>query len=326
MPRDAGGTITINDGTGPIRTMLSTGDLLFVYKADKTFKVETPETIDPKRTNPSAPFVVSAVENIGCSHWIVARVLLQGYEMLNSCSVSQEEKTAICKQLYKCRESLVRCESVAVRVAARVDAIEKLVQQAGENVLRGRVLTNFPQVENLELDCTTFLSEANRAIKAISGLPRLLLRLEKTDNNFDHLLNRLKHKVGANETPTRFIESVAPNARRLVDMRNSLEHPEGKKKTLIKNFHLAPDGKMCTPIWSLSCDSPAPIGEDMHRAIEFLVSTAEKLLIELIVFRERDRFEYVVQEIVSEQIDQSFPIKYKLMVYFKPPKNKPLSR
>jgi hypothetical protein len=142
MPRDAGGTITINDGTGPIRTMLSTGDLLFVYKADKTFKVETPETIDPKRTNPSAPFVVSAVENIGCSHWIVARVLLQGYEMLNSCSVSQVEKTAICKQLYKCRESLVRCESVAVRVAARVDAIEKLVQRAGENVLRGRVLTN----------------------------------------------------------------------------------------------------------------------------------------------------------------------------------------
>jgi hypothetical protein len=56
MPRDAGGSIEITEGTGPIRAMVSTGELLELYKVDKTFRVATPETIDPERTNPNAPF------------------------------------------------------------------------------------------------------------------------------------------------------------------------------------------------------------------------------------------------------------------------------
>jgi hypothetical protein len=56
MPRDTGGSIEITEGTGPIPAMISTGELLEIFKVDKTFRVATPESIDPERTNPNAPF------------------------------------------------------------------------------------------------------------------------------------------------------------------------------------------------------------------------------------------------------------------------------
>jgi hypothetical protein len=47
LPRDQGGKFEITEGTGPIRAMISTGEHLEIYKVDKTFRVETPEKIDP---------------------------------------------------------------------------------------------------------------------------------------------------------------------------------------------------------------------------------------------------------------------------------------
>ena len=96
MPSDVGGAITIEDGTGPIRTILSTGDALYVYKQDKTFRIDTPETIDPERTNPNAPFVVSAVEEVGTANWVVARVLLFAPQM----PAGNDAKTTRCRTLW----------------------------------------------------------------------------------------------------------------------------------------------------------------------------------------------------------------------------------
>src|ERR1700722_15399021 len=108
MPRDRGGSIEITEGTGPIRAMLSTGELLEIFKVDKTFRIETPETIDPERTNPNAPFAVRTVQNVGTSNRIVARVLLQGDQLLNFVLMPQDQMSAIRKQLHECKDLLLR--------------------------------------------------------------------------------------------------------------------------------------------------------------------------------------------------------------------------
>ena len=209
MPRDAGGSIEITEGTGPIRAMVSTGELLELYKVDKTFRVATPETIDPERTNPNAPFTVSIVQNVGTSNRIVARVLLQGDQMLNLCGATQNESTAIRKQLHRCKERLLRSEASATEVCSNIKAITEKVTLAGIPFERGRVLNPFPHVENLEADCSTFLVEVNHAIKAISALPSLFIPLERADNNFDHLGERLTKKIGVDEAVTKFVKSCA---------------------------------------------------------------------------------------------------------------------
>ena len=163
--------------------MLSTGELLEIYKAEKTFRIATPETIDPGRTNPNAPFVITPVQDVGTSNQIVARVLLQSDQILNSALMATEAETnAIRKQLHQCKEWLLRCESLAKRINYKTDVIEQSVKQVGIPSEKGRVLSPFPQVEDLEADCGAFLVDANRAIsrRFLDCLLCLLLWTEPT--------------------------------------------------------------------------------------------------------------------------------------------------
>ncbi len=317
MPRDAGGRIEITEGTGPIRAMVSTGELLEIYKVDKTFRVATPETIDPKRTNPNAPFTVSMVQNVGTANKIVARVLLQGDQMLNLSGATQNEATAIRKQLHECKERLLRSDIPALEVCSKIRAITEKMTMAGISSEAGRVLNPFPHVENLEADCSTFLVEVNHAVKAISSLPSLFIPLERADNNFDHLGERLAKKIGEDETVTKFVKSCAGGISRLVDMRNYLEHPNGKR-TVINNFRLSPDGKLSAPAWHLSGEAPVQISVDMPAITDFLVRVSEEMLVHLIMYRGRERLAFAVQEIPDDQMDRDFPVKYKLLAYLKP--------
>jgi hypothetical protein len=315
MPRDAGGSIEITEGTGPLRAIISTGDLLELFKVDTTFRIQTPEGIDPGRTNPNAPFTVSLVQNVGTSNRIVARVLLQGDQILNVSPGTQAEKDAIRKQLHDCKEHLLRCETSANQLRAKIDALTIKLETTGIPQ-QGRVIKPFPHVENLEADCSAFLVEVNRAIKVISGLPSLFIQLERKDRNFDYLGQRLAAKIGADEELTKFVNSVAGDIARLVDLRNFLEHPD-KVRTVVNNFKLLPDGTLNPPTWHLSGQAPRPIAAEMVDAIHFLVCVSELMLIYLVMYSGRARFAFSVEEIAEDQRDRDFPVKYKVLAFLK---------
>lgn len=60
MPyRDSAGSFEFKEGTGPITGMCSLGDFLELYKVDATKQVRSPESIDPERTNPFAPWTTT---------------------------------------------------------------------------------------------------------------------------------------------------------------------------------------------------------------------------------------------------------------------------
>ena len=59
LPRDAAGSLELAGGTGGITAMCSCDEFLEVYKEDMTFRVKSPESVDPGRTNPNAPFVAA---------------------------------------------------------------------------------------------------------------------------------------------------------------------------------------------------------------------------------------------------------------------------
>ncbi len=186
------------------------------------------------------------VQNVGTSNRIVARVLLQGDRMLNLCGATQNDDDSVRKQLHRCKERLLRSEAPAIEVCSKIRAIAEKITMAGIPSERGRVLNPFPHVENLEADCSTFLVEVNHAIKAISSLPSLFIPLERADNNFDHLGERLTKKIGEDETVTKFV--IVMRRRRFLAswiMRNYLEHTGKREEDVINNFRLSPDvGKL----------------------------------------------------------------------------------
>ncbi len=115
--RELGLSVDLHEGTGPIMAMCSCGDVLEVYKSDKTFRVRTPDAFDPEVINPDAPWLASLSDDVGSSNPIVARVLLQAQDILNVAAFGGEVDTeAVLTQLHKCKESLIACERVAKRV------------------------------------------------------------------------------------------------------------------------------------------------------------------------------------------------------------------
>jgi hypothetical protein len=316
LPRHAAGSFELKEGTGPITAMCTCGSFLEIYKQDKTFRVQTPESIDPDETNPNAPWVTSPVSDVGSSNPIVARVLLQGHEILKTAGFDDHvNKEAVTIHLHGCKESLLACEKIARRVAANIDCI---VTQVTENAIskdnHGRGLYPFPQVQDLDTDCGTFLIQANRTIKKICELPQHFYPLAKTDSNFDHLSKRLAESVGEESPLTVFVRENCDGVRYLIDLRNFHEHPK-QLQTVIENFRVLPDGRIQVPMWHLAGAKPTeahPIREEMAATIDFLRDMAEAMLIHLVMQRVSRRLPYIVEETPDDKLDSRLPIKYRL--------------
>lgn len=231
LPRDSGGSLELHGGTGGITAMCSCGEFLEVYKEDTTFRIKSPESIDPGRTNPNAPFVAAVYDNVGSSSRAVARVLLQGRDILEAAIFQQKvDKPGVIQALHACKESLVICEKVADRVASQVDRIVSEIQTSGiKRDSPGGALNPFPQVPDLESEATSFLIHAKRAIQQICRMPSMFLPVPAKDTNFDALGKTLAATTGAQAPVTDFVQTNAPGVRYLIELRNYQEHPDAKR-------------------------------------------------------------------------------------------------
>lgn len=315
LPRHAAGSVELKEGTGPITAMCPCRNYLEIYKIDKTFRIKTPETIDPAETNPNCPWIASPVSDVGSSNAIVARVLLQGQEILKAAMLEGNiNKDAVIEKLHNCKESLVACENVAKKVIEEIDQIiDKINSNGIPKDKAGRTFNPFPQVHNLDTECASFLVHANRTIKLICELPTLFLSLERTDSNFDHLGKRIEGLIGASAPLTTFVTENACGVRYLIELRNYHEHPK-EIKTIIDNFTLMPDASINVPMWYITNIQPRPIKEGMLASIKFLLELSELMLIHLVMHKVSRQFPYIILEVPDSDVDPKVPIKYRLSI------------
>jgi len=291
---------------------------LEIYKQDRTFRVETPETIDPDRTNPNAPWVTSVTAEIGSSSKSIARVLIQSRDMLEAAIFEPAlDKARIIKTLHACKESLVACELLSRKIIGHIDRIVHEIQTAGiARDKHGRGLNPFPQVPELEPNCASFLVHANRAIKAICELPYVFLSLERKHSNFHHLLRNLE-KVLERESPILLlVRENANTVEHIINLRNYHEHP-GDTKTIIRNFHVVPNGAISAPIWKLEGvlqTEDQPINQELISIVSFLQDLAEAMFLYLAQHGVSKRIPFYIEQEAEEKIDPSMPIKYRFSI------------
>jgi hypothetical protein len=309
LPRDAAGYLDLTEGTGGIIAMCSCDDFIEVYKQDVTFRVQTPESIDPDRTNPRAPFVAAVADSVGCSNPIVARVLLQGQDIIKAAAFEpQIDDKAVIRELHAIKEALVACYKVADRVGSHVDRIVKEGETHGLPGDKRGSFNPFPQVPDLDADTTNFLIQAKRAIRRISSLPAIFFSIPG-DSDFDHLLKRLSN-VPAAKDMLNFVRDNTPGIGYLSELRNCQEHPKKGRETRIDNFKVLPDGTVAVPMWYVTGETPRPIAGEMRQAIEFLTMMAEAMLIHLVMAGVTRKFPFIIQPI--EPVDPTNPMKYRL--------------
>lgn len=314
--RRAAGSAELVGGTGPITAMCGVGDFLEIYKQDRTFHVRTPESVDPDRTNPDAPWVTAPVADVGSANLSVARVLLQSKDMLDAVMLAPTvDKKAVIRHLHSCKESLLACEAIATRLVSGIERIVTSIESDGvSRDQRGRGLNPFPQVENFEFDCGTFLVHVNRAIRLVCELPGHFLDLKRRHSNFDHLGKELADTLGAGVPLVSFLGLNTSIVAYLINLRNGHEHPN-LTRTVIRNFHVRPDGQVCAPTWELvgqTVSPPAPVAQQVVEAVDFVRDMAESMVIHLVMQCRERAFPYILEQIPDAEVRPELPIRYRL--------------
>lgn len=321
-PRHAAGSFELQGGTDGVTRMCSCGEFLEIYKIDKTYRVQSPESIDPEQTNPDAMWVITPISDVGSQHPIVSRILLQGLDILKAACFQREiDKSVVISLLHSCKEDLLVCDQISKRIGAEENEIILKVQARGVTSEKGRALNPFPHVQNLTNECDNFLIKANRVIKHICSLPFIFFALKEEDNNFDHLAIRLAPVLGNdNQFLKEFILPNAPHIKRIIELRNFREHQKDKKtlkdkKTIVKNFGLTPDNKRITvPQWYMTEEEPSSIKEEMEIIVNYLLEIAEAMLIGLVMATVKKEIPFMIEKIKDSELNRETPIKYRLSI------------
>ncbi len=131
MPRDGAGCLDLVGGTREVTHLLALPDYLEAHKVDRTFQVESPDIIDPKRTKPDVPFLWRVSDDAGSANQVVARVFFQCAEALKNKRLERGDNDSITVALHGCKEELRNCEKAFVRMATEYDAIVETIKTAG---------------------------------------------------------------------------------------------------------------------------------------------------------------------------------------------------
>jgi hypothetical protein len=228
MPyRDGPGSMNFKEGTGNITAMCSMGDFLEMYKVDATMQVRTPESIDPERTNPHAPWASTVHTSAGSGNPIVARLVIQASEMLKVVTLPPHlDQDAMLLHMHQMKEMLLACETVSKRITTSVtDITEKIKSNSLPRDNYGRSFNPFPHIPDLIVEAGNFLINANKVVRRITQLPSMFISL-KEDSNFEKLHETLATTLPSGAKITEWVKAQSTSVRRIVDLRNFAEHPK----------------------------------------------------------------------------------------------------
>lgn len=290
--------------------MCSAVDFLEVYKVDKTFRIYTPESLDPDETDPNMHWMSKPSVDVGSANRIVARVFIQSSEAITNTPLKpgiNKDRILLC--MHRCKEHLLVCEDKKSIVCSETERICELCKK-GELNREGHHFVDFPQIDNLEEHCSSFLRNAKLTIQTLAELINVFYKTKFEGPRFDEVLKWSKKKLKHNEDFVQYIDKNQPGLKSIVDMRNAQEHPKHAKKLIIDNFTLKPGNKISLPLWYITSEKPHPIHNTMAAMVDFLVAVTEAVFLYCVMDNISSSFPYIVRAVDDSSLDPNCPIKY----------------
>jgi hypothetical protein len=149
LPRDSAGSFKLpTTRQGHITMMCTTPSHLEIYTPDETFKVQTPEGIDPARTNPNAMWVNAKTHDVGSSSPFVARSFIMASEMLRQPNpVARAEREPLLMRMHRIKELLLQCQAANETYQRALEVEVTALNASGYKLtVGGRALEKFPVV------------------------------------------------------------------------------------------------------------------------------------------------------------------------------------
>jgi hypothetical protein len=316
-PRDSAGSFTLPSDRGdPIVDMCSLDDRLEIYTASETFMVQTPETIDPDRTNPNAPWVNAKTHDVGSASPYVARTFIMASDMLNHRGHPPVEEDCLgaLRTMHVIKETLLQCANALSTFSTAQAAEEVAVEESGfRRDPAGRALARFPVVPALDAKVTAFLIPARRCVTEICRLTGHFFALKQAHSNLAHLLDKeLIPRLSSDNPLVRFVVGHVSLTGAVLAMRNGQEHSatmHGRRLTIC-NFSHRPDGSLARPTWKLDGDDPSYIEADMAVILEDLLILSEGMFVACFDQTKPAFPPFVIEAI--EAPDPRRPVRYRL--------------
>jgi hypothetical protein len=264
---------------GAIKLMCGLPGYMEIYTPHETFKIQTPESIDPNRTNPNAMWVNAKTHDVGCASPFIARTFVMASEVLRFCSyLPQPERDALMLRMHTIKETLLQCTTADNNYRDAL-AIEDSAIEASEFRLApgSQSLEYFPVISDIEAKVTAFLVPARRVITEVCQIPGHFWKLSKQHSSLEHLLKKdMASILGSDHRLVEHLASFEEGVKRIIEFRNGQEHASTTTAKLhVKNYEMMATNQIRQPVWFLDGEEPDDIAAHMHAISEFLMRFAE---------------------------------------------------
>lgn len=311
-PRDGAGQFDLTGlgGTGPITTMVSLGAFMEIYMKDATFSVKTPDGVDPDQLHDDAPWEIRKVSNIGSAHPAIARILVQGTELLKSC-MSPEIREPIDHLLWQCKEEVLVCERLAGHVVEKIEVAMSADASTRVFLNKSRQGMIPPSVPNLVSDCDELLVHVKRALRLVSQIAAQVVGITAVCQNFDVLARELEKRGSATGLLWDVVQQQKETIKRFIDMRNAREHPKEGHTCEICDFTVLPNRKIRVPTWNIAGQEAIEIRTELQALPMWLVDLAEHTVLGAVLMHPSP-FPFIPYQLAPDQINPDCPMRFSL--------------
>ncbi|CAH1904211.1 conserved hypothetical protein [Candidatus Nitrotoga sp. HW29] len=264
------------------------------------------------------------ISNFGTSTPAIARTTIQGDKILNFFNCSEEQKNNAIIVLWNLQRHLLKCHEICIPIeseilAGRANIESKSLKSPGSNYI------NLPSVLDLESKTEAFIGSAKLAIIETGNLIKPFYanyfegEKDFQGHNFHKLIEWSSKKFGIEDRFTLMLQAAEPNVKKIVDMRNAVEHPKQNKRLITKNFELIENTNsafISEPKWGLSNEQMTALLPDLHNIIEGILTLGEAVIIELFHKFKADFPGLFIDEIPVEKRNPECPCRISVTCTF----------
>lgn len=230
-------------------------------------------------------FQIKQISNYGTSNFIVARLSIQTQNILQPfyCINNDVKESIFTLYNLKIQKRLLVCNKINEEITNEIKQINNEIEKNGlKTQSQGRSI-HIPQVLELEERIEQFLYSAKSVLRDLTEIFHIFFGKKFTEARYDKVLSWSEDEFGIDNNLTKLINQDHELwIKRIVTLRNAIEHPGGYSGNLkIDNFELI-DEKLLLPSWQLNDEDRFLISTDLNTIVLNLLEFSEEVLINCI--------------------------------------------
>jgi hypothetical protein len=261
-------------------------------------------------------FQIKKLSDVGTSNPIVARLSIQTSQLIQPFPLSDKQKEDIFGILgMDVRDRLLNCYKIYAKLHEELIKVNEIkIEDCFQ-----RNAIHVPSIIGLRHMCESFLYQAKSTLRDLIGIFKIFYNKTFLDARFDQAVNWSREKFGKDDDLYKLLEQDNKTwIKKIVFMRNVVEHPNGNSGKLIVNdiklINKERPPYFKAPTWHLEKDVESPILSDMATFINNTLEFSEDLLVILLKKLPSD-LPLVFVEIPVEQRDKDCPIRLQVSLH-----------